>query len=323
MLQIKHYETLETFNNEKSNLETPWVAYVEENSTIYYSVDDVIKYRVFLVKQKDISNITYEAIDLGLPSGLKWADKNVGATSPEDFGSYFQWGDTIAYTFDGEGEITPDKLAEILNHILGPALGTEITEDNVGMTLEQIGITGTDLTNIPAPLYLSLDKEFSWEAYFDTNDCGSTFNKYNNNGGLTVLESVDDVATVHMGNTWRMPTTHEIGELIDNTTQTFIDLNGNEYSQEQVKNGAIEEGKLKGARFIGPSGNSIFIPAAGWCIESILDRVAQDSKLWSSNLDDGTNDDDAIYLTFHGFNGSINKGVSSRYQGLPVRGVLK
>ena len=37
-------------------------------------------------------------VDLGLPSGLLWADRNVGAESPEDPGLYFQWGDTVGYT---------------------------------------------------------------------------------------------------------------------------------------------------------------------------------------------------------------------------------
>ena len=32
------------------------------------------------------------AVDLGLPSGLKWADRNVGAKSPEDPGLFFSWG---------------------------------------------------------------------------------------------------------------------------------------------------------------------------------------------------------------------------------------
>ena len=35
----------------------------------------------------------YEYADLGLPSGLKWAKCNVGATSETDYGYYFQWGD--------------------------------------------------------------------------------------------------------------------------------------------------------------------------------------------------------------------------------------
>lgn len=34
------------------------------------------------------------AVDLGLPSGLKWATYNVGANSPEEYGDYFAWGET-------------------------------------------------------------------------------------------------------------------------------------------------------------------------------------------------------------------------------------
>ena len=33
-------------------------------------------------------------VDLGLPSGTIWATRNVGASSPEDYGDYFAWGET-------------------------------------------------------------------------------------------------------------------------------------------------------------------------------------------------------------------------------------
>ncbi len=36
----------------------------------------------------------HEFVDLGLPSGLKWATCNVGATKPEESGDYFAWGET-------------------------------------------------------------------------------------------------------------------------------------------------------------------------------------------------------------------------------------
>ncbi|MBR5962843.1 MAG: fibronectin type III domain-containing protein [Bacteroidaceae bacterium] len=36
-----------------------------------------------------------EAVDLGLPSGTLWATINIGAESPEDFGDYFAWGETL------------------------------------------------------------------------------------------------------------------------------------------------------------------------------------------------------------------------------------
>ncbi len=35
-----------------------------------------------------------EAVDLGLPSGTRWATCNVGANSPEEYGEYYAWGET-------------------------------------------------------------------------------------------------------------------------------------------------------------------------------------------------------------------------------------
>ena len=36
----------------------------------------------------------HEWIDLGLPSGTKWATCNVGASKPEEYGGYYAWGET-------------------------------------------------------------------------------------------------------------------------------------------------------------------------------------------------------------------------------------
>jgi hypothetical protein len=41
-----------------------------------------------------VRDVTHSYIDLGLPSGTKWASCNVGATTPEDYGDYFAWGET-------------------------------------------------------------------------------------------------------------------------------------------------------------------------------------------------------------------------------------
>ena len=40
----------------------------------------------------------FEFVDLGLPSGLKWATCNIGASKPEEYGLYFAWGETQGYT---------------------------------------------------------------------------------------------------------------------------------------------------------------------------------------------------------------------------------
>ncbi len=38
---------------------------------------------------------TAEWVDLGLPSGLLWAECNLGATKPEEYGDYYAWGETV------------------------------------------------------------------------------------------------------------------------------------------------------------------------------------------------------------------------------------
>ena len=41
--------------------------------------------------------LPYKTIDLGLPSGTLWADRNIGATDIYDGGKLFQWGDPTPY----------------------------------------------------------------------------------------------------------------------------------------------------------------------------------------------------------------------------------
>ena len=58
----------------------------------YITVGDVTwVYNVMLYVSHDDG---HDYIDLGLPSGTQWATMNVGASSPEDYGDYFAWGET-------------------------------------------------------------------------------------------------------------------------------------------------------------------------------------------------------------------------------------
>ena len=45
---------------------------------------------IILVEKEPVGD---DWVDLGLPSGLLWATRNVGASSPEDYGEYFAWGE--------------------------------------------------------------------------------------------------------------------------------------------------------------------------------------------------------------------------------------
>ena len=50
-------------------------------------------------KNKTDNNEEY-FVDLGLPSGLKWAKCNVGAETETDYGNYYMWGSTEPNTAD-------------------------------------------------------------------------------------------------------------------------------------------------------------------------------------------------------------------------------
>ena len=52
-------------------------------------------YAIALSSSDEVATQTsYTMVDLGLPSGTLWADRNVGADSPESYGDYFAWGET-------------------------------------------------------------------------------------------------------------------------------------------------------------------------------------------------------------------------------------
>ena len=60
----------------------------------------------------------HEYVDLGLPSGTKWATCNVGATKPHQLGNYYSWGHTfisdhyVSYSCE-----TTDKLISNISGI--------------------------------------------------------------------------------------------------------------------------------------------------------------------------------------------------------------
>ena len=55
---------------------------------------DSVTFTAPVIAETTPSLVPGEAIDLGLPSGIKWASCNVGASSPEEFGGYYAWGET-------------------------------------------------------------------------------------------------------------------------------------------------------------------------------------------------------------------------------------
>ena len=83
-------------------VKTPNVSTLEGMEKALYvpkSVGDEVK----IIEDGDFINYyvdPYEYVDLGLSSGTKWANMNIGATKETDYGLFFQWGDTVGYDED-------------------------------------------------------------------------------------------------------------------------------------------------------------------------------------------------------------------------------
>ena len=64
---------------------------VSTDAIYTFTVSDNIKLFAKFYKETTVTEV--KAIDLGLPSGIKWASCNMGATSPKDMGGFYAWGE--------------------------------------------------------------------------------------------------------------------------------------------------------------------------------------------------------------------------------------
>ncbi len=168
---------------------------------------------------------TYRPVDMGY--GVAWADRNLGADQPSDFGSYFYW-----------GGITPVTTAS----------------------------TSAYFTDLTSP-----------------------------------LPEANDAAKQIMGENWRMPTSTELSNIMNNSKPTS---GGNAY---MVRNTRFPE-------------NEIFIPAAGRYTSSSLSTG--NGYFWTNTRYNSSTYNSKIY---HYYNGGIQSSSNSYYAyahyAMPVRAV--
>ena len=90
MKNLNIFSLVAEYENAKSTevLNVPNVSFVNEDSSVRYLLENIPTHN------------GYEYVDLGLPSGLKWATCNVGASSHEQSGLYFAWGETEGFTVE-------------------------------------------------------------------------------------------------------------------------------------------------------------------------------------------------------------------------------
>jgi hypothetical protein len=144
-----------------------------------------------------------------------------------------------------------------------------------------------------------------WDGAYNKITKYCTFSDYGIVDNKTVLELSDDAANVNWGGDWRMPTIKEQKELINKCTWIWNTKNG--------KNGYT---------IIGPSGKSIFLPAAGiYNFDENLSQVNIYGGYMSSVLSQDIIGSQSYYGI--GFESdTIVWGSGSRCSGLTVRAVL-
>ena len=144
-----------------------------------------------------------QAVDLGLPSGTKWANMNVGATTAEGYGDYYQWGETtpcndVSEDCGWNSSYTPG----------GTSFGGSGSSD-----------CGTDKDPMFVDGVLTVDSAGNCICDFAGNA------KY-------------DAATANWGSAWLTPTKEQQDELRNNCDWTWTTLNGiNGYEVKSKTNG--------------------------------------------------------------------------------------
>ena len=138
-----------------------------------------------------------EYVDLGLPSGLKWAKCNLGASKPSEPGDYYAWGETAP----------------------------KAVYDWATYKWMQAGQSGWQY--MTKYTFADGKTEGIW---YDSSGAFIGDNK-------TVLVAADDAATANLGSPWRMPTFDEFMELINNCTLTWTTQDGVNGCQVDGPNG--------------------------------------------------------------------------------------
>jgi len=209
---------------------------------------DYIDY-AYVDKTKTFHN-NHEYVDLGLPSGVKWATCNIGASCPEDLGDMFSWGDVTPLT----GKATKNGYhccSSILNRykiIYDILVAEKMAEYGLTKFAFQTGIFSS---------YSEFEKVRN-----------SIFERMKEMDFPSVLEPSADAASVHWGEGWRTPQKKDIEELISCCKCEF-------------RKGPY----VGGCMVIGPNGKSIYLPDFDHRPNTVIDCILKNYLLSDINLE--------------------------------------
>ena len=225
----------------------------------------------------------YEFVDLGLPSGTYWATKNIGASTPEDVGLYFQWGDTQGYT------------AEQVNNV----------EKYFDFSFSDYKWSHNPEYNKP-----------NFIKYCSQSQSSYAFEGKADNICSLLLE--DDVVYQHYSDGWSIPDQSQLEELFTYTDKELLLSDGT--SVNWPADGSVGTSMI-GIRFINRQDPSkfILIPFSGQAADGVLMESEYSLVIPSRNL---TNSSSLNISTLFFYPDSGNVSTLRRSYGVPYRGVI-
>lgn len=238
--------------------------HVVKNNTIVDLVYDGTNYNVVGVNQKPADSDLW--VDMGLPSGVKWAKKSIDMTQANHFcASEFQY----ECTFYSWGNNAGENPADSSSFTTGFGTGNE--------TEPYVSSMGAKLTgNIPIS---------------------------------------QDTARAALGAPWRMPTTEEFKELIDNCD--FIDASGTVIGSSATDKRVTVNGVLGIYLQSKINGNRLFFACSGYGNGTSWNYRGSYGYYWSSSLHSAT-DGRSLGFSSGGVNPQYGNG---RCRGFAVRAV--
>lgn len=204
------------------------------------------------------------------------------------------------YSITVLGEKTEDKSCTINGHkFVDLGLSVLWAETNVGAE------TASDYGNYYAWGETETKTDYDWDTYKWASDTRYKYIKYTVDSKRT-LDAEDDVATANWGVLCRMPSAIEFDELNDTCNCVW---------KWATENG-IDGYKVTSKK----TGNSIFLPASGYCEGEGFSHQGDDGYYWSNSLSRIYSD----YAQYQYFTSTFRDlGACFRYYGLPVRPVAE
>ena len=228
--------------------------------------------------------------------------------------------DVEAADVDGDGVVTIADVTELVDMILMASSAPEEDEHewvDLGLPSGTLWATcniGADTPEGYGDYFAWGETEpketYSWSNYKWCNNVNSMLTKYctdssyGDNGFVdnkTELDVEDDAAYVNWGENWRIPSADQANELIENCSWSRTTRNG-----------------VKGKLVTGPNGASLFLPAAGYHGNSLI-NVGQ-SGYYCLNFLAVYNSRYGGYLSFY-YKGDYFLSSEFRSHGSTVRAV--